>query len=113
MNTTRASEPKHIPRISMNTLGVCSIAVDGVVQSTVPSSCFCIATYHLLSDSSTMMSLQRLKSIFWPDADVEKASANLRQNLVRIRRFQDENGFQLIGSNFTLVYLMQHGIDWD
>jgi DNA-binding SARP family transcriptional activator len=97
----------------MNTLGVCSIAVDGIVQSTVPSSCFRIATYLLLSGSRMMMSRQRLKSIFWPDADLEKASANVRQNLVRIRRFQDENGFQLIGSNFTLVYLMQHGIDWD
>lgn len=113
MDTTRASEPKHIPRVSLNTLGVCSIAVDGIVQSTVPSSCFRIATYLLLSGSRMMMSRQRLKSIFWPDADLEKASANLRQNLVRIRRFQDENNFRLIGSNFTLVYLMPDGIDWD
>lgn len=113
MNTSLALEPKHIPRISMHTLGVCSIAVDGIVQAMVPSSCFRIATYLLLSGSRMMMSRQRLKSIFWPDADLEKASANLRQNLVRIRRFQDENSFQLIGSNFTLVYLTPNGIDWD
>lgn len=113
MTTTRVSEPKHIPRISLNTLGVCSIANDGIVQSTVPSSCFRIATYLLLSGSRMTMSRQHLKSIFWPDADIEKAGANLRQNLIRIRRFQDDNDFRLIGSNFTLVYLMPDGIDWD
>jgi DNA-binding SARP family transcriptional activator len=102
-----------MPRISMNTLGVCSIVVDGVVQPTVPSGCFRIATYLLLSGSRMTMSRQHLKSVFWPEADLEKASANLRQNLVRIRRFQDEHGFQLIGSSFTLVYLMPHEIDWD
>lgn len=59
------------------------------------------------------MSRQRLKAIFWPDADLEKASANLRQNLVRIRRFQDENEFQLIGSNFTLIYLAPNAVEWD
>lgn len=113
MDTSRISEPKHIPRVSMNTLGVCSISIDGVVQSTVPSSCFRIAVYLLLSGSRMTMARQRLKSVFWPEADLEKASANLRQNLVRIRRFQDDNGFRLIGCNFTLVYLMPDDVGWD
>lgn len=113
MQRTGTTDRKRIPRVSLNTLGVCSIEIDGVVQSAIPSSYFRIAAYLLLSGTRMMMSRQRLGSFFWPEADPEKASANLRQNLVRIRRFQDENDFQLIGSNFTLVYLATEGIDWD
>ena len=110
---TGTSDRKRIPRVSFNTLGVCSIEINGVVQSAIPSSYFRIAAYLLLSGARMMMSRQRLGSFFWPEADPEKASANLRQSLVRIRRFQDENNFQLIGSNFTLVYLTPESVDWD
>src|SRR5690606_10300452 len=104
------SNRKHMPRVVFNTLGVCSIAIDGVVQSTVPSSCFRIATYLLLSGARMTASRQRLRSVFWPDADLKKAGANLRQNLVRIRRFQDEHNFCLIDSNFSLIFLLPDGV---
>lgn len=110
---TETSDRERIPKVAINTLGVCSIEIDGTVQPAIPSSYFRIAAYLLLSGARMMMSRQRLGAFFWPEADPEKASANLRQCLVRIRRFQDENGFQLIGSNFTLVYLMPEGMDWD
>ena len=113
MDTSHISESNYIPRISINMLGVCSIAADGVVQATVPSGFFRIAAYLLLSGSRMTMSRQHLKSMFWPDVDVENAGANLRQSLARIRRFQDENDFRFINSNFSLVYLTPDGIDCD
>lgn len=113
MQKTGTSDRKRVPRVALNTLGVCSIEIGGMVRSAIPSSYFRIAAYLLLSGARMMMSRQRLGALFWPEADPEKAGANLRQNLVRIRRFQDENDFQLIGSNFTLVYLTPEGIDWD
>lgn len=113
MDATHTSGSKQRSRIAINTLGVCSIAVDGVVQATVPSGWFRIAAYLSLSGSRMTMSRQHLKSMFWPDTDVENASANLRQCLARIRRFQDLNAFRFINASFSLVYLTPEGIDWD
>ncbi len=82
-------------------------------MSSIPSNIFRIACYLYLSSRTHTVSRQKLDWIFWPQADHKQAAANLRQNLVRIRRFQDEHDFRLIEANFSLVHVDPSRLNWD
>lgn len=101
--------PAH--HVTVSTLGVCSVSIDGVIAANVPSSLYRIGSYLLLSGTNRTVSRQRLSAVFWPDSD--QASANLRQSLSRIRRTQELGGFQFVESNFSLIYLVMDGVEWD
>lgn len=97
----------------LNTLGVCSIELDGKLLSAVPSGFFRIASYIYLSSRSLTVSRHKLCSLFWPEADHDQAATNLRQSLARVRRFQEEHDIRLLESNFTVVHLHPEAFRWD
>lgn len=103
------------PMVSILTLGACSVMVNGRVVAGVPSSFFKIATYLMLSGSSRVVSRQRLRSLLWSEVDdQDRAAANLRQALARVRDFQKLHGFQILESNFTSVFLVDDvRVRWD
>lgn len=98
---------------TVTTLGVCNVSLNGAVTAGVPSGLFRIAAYVRLSGSSFATSRQRLAALLWPKAEPNNASANLRQILARIRRFQEEHGFRFVESNFSLVYLNLDDVQFD
>ncbi|NJS15145.1 MAG: hypothetical protein HC788_11670 [Sphingopyxis sp.] len=87
-------------KVVVTMLGTCSVTVGNRVVASVPAAFFRIAAYLLLSEPSHSVSRQKLAELFWPHAAACQASSNLRQSLARIRRLQDECGFQLIDGNF-------------
>lgn len=107
--------PVHRPahQVTVNTLGVCSISIDGRIIEKVPSCLYRTGSYLILSSSSHSISRQRLSASFWPEKDQEKANGNLRQNLARIRRLQETHGFRFIASSFSLIYLVHYEVEWD
>ncbi|WMT89083.1 BTAD domain-containing putative transcriptional regulator [Pelagibacterium sp. H642] len=101
--------------IRIGMLGTCAILVDGQLISGVPSSFYKIAAFLLLSGRQESVSRQRLRSILWSeDGDAERAAANLRRSIARIRELQAGLGFSLIQSNFNTVYLNKTAnVSWD
>jgi len=101
-------------RLSMLTLGTCSVAAEGKVVEGVPANFYRIAVYLALSVRHHSATRQRLRNLLWPDLDQENSSADLRQCLARIRQLQQTHGFELIQSNYSSVFLNpQCDIDWD
>lgn len=101
--------------VTVNSLGSCSIRVDGAVQSGIPLNFFKIATYIFLAAPGYIVSRDAIRNLLWPDVnDREKIAADLRQSLMRIRRMQEKLGFCLIESNAASVYLVEdESIHWD
>ena len=102
-------------RIFVGTLGTCVLRVDGRVVSGVPTIFHKIASYLLISGENGSISRQRLRDVLWSQTDdPERASANLRRSLARIRALQKSADFSLIGSNFSSVYLIDDPqVTWD
>lgn len=46
-------------------------------------------------------------SMLWSDTDENKAAANMRQTLARIRHLQEDHDFRFIEANFSTLYLPQ------
>lgn len=110
---SKAQEAEPIRRVTLSTLGVCSIEIEGRMVTSVPSIVFRIASYLYLSSQSLTASRQKLGSVFWPEVEHEQAAANLRQGLARVRRFQEDHDFQLIEASFTLVHVDPSHLSWD
>jgi DNA-binding SARP family transcriptional activator len=102
-------------KVSIRMMGSCVVLLDGKVISGVPSIFYKIAAYLLLSASNGSASRQRLRSLLWSERDeADRAAANLRRSLARIRAMQAELGISLIESNFSTVYLVDSpDIGWD
>ena len=102
-------------RIAISTVGSCVILVDGKVVSGVPTIFYKVAAYLLLAGTNGSVTRQRLWSALWSDPrDADRAAANLRRSLARIRALQAKYGFALIESNFHTVYLVEDAqVSWD
>lgn len=101
--------------IHIGMLGTCAILVDGQIISGVPSSFYKIGAFLLLSGRKESVPRQRLRAILWSEAgEAERAAANLRRSIARIRELQTTLGFSLIQSNFNTVYLSKSPhVSWD
>lgn len=101
--------------IVVNTMGNCSIRVDDQAQNGIPLSFYKIAVYILLSGPGQIVSRESVRSMLWSEVrDRERAAADLRQSLMRIRRVQNRLGFRLIESNLTSIYLVDDtATRWD
>lgn len=102
-------------RIVMTTLGSCSLRADDKAQNGIPCNFYKIAAYILLSGSDRIVSRDAIRQLLWSEQDDrDKAAADLRQTLMRIRRVQDALGFRLIESNLSSVYLVDDpALSWD
>ncbi|RDE09162.1 hypothetical protein DVH29_08200 [Pelagibacterium lacus] len=101
--------------VFVNTMGSYSLKVGGQVQSGIPLSFFKIAVYILLAVPGHVVSRDFIRYLLWPEVtDRDKAAADLRQSLMRIRRVQDKFGFRLIESNVSSIYLVEdESVHWD
>lgn len=90
----------------MTLLGDCCLTIDGNLVQGVPSSFFRITAYLMLSDRAGAQPRQRLSALLWSDSPDDKAAANMRQAMARIRHLQEEHGFQLIEANFWFLHLV-------
>lgn len=107
----RSRAPRNI---SLNLLGGCALTIDDRLVAGVTSSFFRIVCYITLSGIHGTVPRRRIGALLWSDADDGKAAANLRQALARIRHVQQEQGFCLIESNHSTIYLVpNHGVHCD
>lgn len=103
------------PDIFITTLGACSIRVGDVVQRGIPLNFYKMAVFIFLSGQRCLVSRDSLRHVLWADVhDRDKAAADLRQSLMRIRRLQKRLDFQLIQSNMNAVHLVNEPqVHWD
>lgn len=102
------------PNILINTLGACSVRVGDAVQQGIPLNFYKIAVFILLSGQRFIVSRDTIRHMLWADLDREKAAADLRQSLMRIRRMQERLGFRLIESNMNSIFLVDDpNVSWD
>jgi DNA-binding SARP family transcriptional activator len=95
-------------------LGGCALTIDDRLVAGVSANFFRIASYITLSGIHGTVPRRRIGALLWSDADEGKAAANLRQALARIRHVQQENGFSLIESNHSTIYIVpNHNVDCD
>lgn len=90
----------------MTLLGDCCLTIDGNPIHGVPLSFFRVAAYLMLSDRAVAQPRQRLSALLWSDSADDKAAANMRQAMARIRHLQDEHDFKLIEANFWVLHLV-------
>ncbi|MGV8854176.1 MAG: AfsR/SARP family transcriptional regulator [Devosia sp.] len=64
-----------------------------------------IAAYVLLEGRGRPVLRRRVGDLIWSDHDAERASADVRQSIARIRRFQSEYKFELLSANTQVVWL--------
>lgn len=95
--------------IQLTLLGDCSLRVGGIAVHGVPVSFFRVAAYLIMTGKGGAPPRQRLRALLWSDGDDAKASANLRQALVRIRSLQEEYGFEFITADFSTIHLRAGG----
>lgn len=93
-------------QMRLNLLGECCLTVDGNLVQGVPMSFFRIVAYLMLSDRAGAQPRNRLSSLLWSESPDDKAAANMRQTMARIRHLQDEHGFHLIEANFWFLHLV-------
>lgn len=91
-------------QLSILTLGDCYILSSGRTVSH-PINYFRILTYVLLEGRGKPVLRRRIGDLIWSDSGSEQASADSRQAIARIRRFQEDNGFELLVSDPQSVWL--------
>jgi DNA-binding SARP family transcriptional activator len=93
--------------VYLTMLGDCRLTINGNLVDGVPANFYRIAAYLILSPRGGILPRHRMSSMLWSDTDDNRAAANMRQTLVRIRHLQEENGFRFIEANFSTLYLSQ------
>ena len=94
-------------QVFLKMLGDCCLTIDGNVVDGVPAGFFRIAAYLILSPRGAILPRQRMGSMLWSDTDYNRACANMRQTLARIRHLQQDHNFRFIEANFSTLYLLQ------
>jgi DNA-binding SARP family transcriptional activator len=97
--------PQAPHHITIRLLGTCCLLSRGNLVQGVPASFFRIAAYLALSAPDQVQPRGRLSVLFWPNADVGRAAASLRQAVARIRHLQNEHDFQLIQANVSTLHI--------
>lgn len=91
-------------RISILSFGDCLVSASGRVTSP-PGNFLRIAAYVLLEGHGRPVLRRRIGDLIWSDNGSERASADVRQSIVRIRRFQSQYDFQLLSADTHMVWL--------
>jgi len=66
-----------------------------------------ILVYIILEGRGRGVPRRVIADLIWSDNGAEQASADIRQSLVRIRRFQEDHGLKLLGSDMLMLWLIQ------
>ena len=100
-------------KISILTFGDCYVSSSGRVIS-YPLNFLRMLTYILLEGRGKPVLRRRIGNLIWSDNGSEQANADIRQTIARIRKFQEENGFQLLATDSHMAWLsLDQGIYFD
>jgi DNA-binding SARP family transcriptional activator len=91
-------------KVSILTFGDCYVSSSGRVINH-PVNFLRILTYVLLEGRGKPVLRRRMGDLIWSDNGSEQASADIRQAIARIRKFQEENGFQLLATDSHMAWL--------
>lgn len=89
---------------SILVFGDCQVSVSGRLLNP-PVNFLRILVYILLEGRGRPVMRRRIGDLIWSDGGSEQASADIRQSLVRIRRFQDENNLHLLATDPNMAWL--------
>lgn len=110
----RRSQNKAAPRVYLKLFGDCRLILDGRPVQGVPTSLFRLAAYLILAGNGGVQPRHRVRSLLWSATDQDKAAANMRQALARIRQLQEAHDFRLIEiTNSTLQWLATPNVECD
>lgn len=91
-------------QISILTLGDCVVSSGG--RTVAPTFNFLrILVYILLETRGRPVLRRRIASLIWSDTPSDQANADIRQTIARIRRFQEEENFQLLSTDSQTAWL--------
>jgi DNA-binding SARP family transcriptional activator len=90
--------------ISILTFGDCQVSLSGRLVSP-PFSFLRILAYVLLEGRGKAVLRRHVGDLIWSDNGPEQASADIRQAVARLRRFQKENGFQVLATDAHMAWL--------
>lgn len=92
------------PKISILTFGDCHVSSSG--RLIIPPFNFLrILAYVLLEGRGKAVLRRHVGDLIWSDNGPEQASADIRQAVARIRRFQKENDVQLLATDARMAWL--------
>lgn len=91
-------------RISILTFGDCYVSSLGRVINH-PQNFLRISTYVLLEGRGKPVLRRRIGNLIWSDNGSKQANADIRQTIVRIRKFQEENNFQFLAADPHMAWL--------
>lgn len=92
--------------IAIQTLGDASVFSEGTLLSP-PANLLRILVYILLEGRGRAVPRRVIGDLIWSDNGAEQASADIRQSLVRIRRFQEQHGVRLLSGDMLMLWLVQ------
>ena len=92
-------------------LGVPAIRCDDQ-QWTLPAKAFAIIAL-LAAEADHALARSRIRVILWAEFDQEKANANLRQTLARVRRLEQRIGRKILNDDGQLIALNDAEFDVD
>lgn len=90
--------------ISIRTFGDCYFSMNGRIINP-PSNLARLMTYVLLEGRGAPVMRRRVGDLIWSDNGSEQASADIRQALVRIHRFQQEHDLHVLVTDARMVWL--------
>lgn len=72
---------------------------------TPPFNFLRILTYLIIEGRGRPVARRRFANLIWSDNPSEQANADIRQAVARIRRFQEENKFQLLSADSLMAWI--------
>lgn len=96
-------------QVSISLFGDCHISMGGKYLRSIPFGFFRIASYILLEGRGQPVLRRSMGRILWSESDPAQASADIRQTVARIRRFQVQSGFRFIVADATTLWLVRDG----
>lgn len=92
------------PDVTIRLLGDCNVFCSGKIV--YPTFHFLrILAYLVIEGRGQPISRRRIANLIWSEGASEQVSADVRQAVARIRRFQQDNDFQLLTSDANMVWL--------
>lgn len=91
-------------QVSIQVFGDCHVSSSGRLIAP-PFSYLHILVYVLLEGRGKPVMRRRVGDLIWSDNGSEQASADIRQAVARLRRFQKDNHFQLLSADARMVWL--------
>lgn len=98
-----------VPSLSIEVLGDCNVfSGEEIVHP--PFNFLRILVYLMIEGRGRPISRQRIANLIWSDSTSEHVSADIRQTIVRIRRFQEDHHVELLANDASMLWL-QRGAD--